>query len=136
MDKVNKNNTKVSEKQQQAEKLLDEMTNLLLSGDEIAFSDLILDWYRMDLECSSVSLPVDIDELRLAIKASLLERLTEVLNSPPHNGSQKTPQWCKGIGALSHPVRLQSDRLLEDEQYCKAFQKRNLLVVSNFMFFI
>ena len=112
------------------------MAGYILSGNEIAFSDLILDWYRDGFDCLSVPRPVHTDELRMALKASILERLAEVLNSPPHNGTQKPPHWCKKIGSLSKPVRLQSDRLLEDEQYCEAFQKRNLFVVSNFMFFV
>lgn len=123
-------------KQLRAVVLLDEMTDDLLSGNEIAFSDLILDWYREDLECRSVPRPKDSDDLRLAIKASILERLVEVLNSPPHSGNQIPAPWCEGIGALDKPVKLQSERLLEGEDYCDAFQKRNLFAVSNFMFFI
>lgn len=123
-------------RQLRASALLDEMADSLLSGDEIAFSDLILDWYREDLECRSVPRPKDSDHLRLAVKASILERLAEVLNLPPHNGDQMPSPWCESIGALDEPVKLQSERLLEGEDYCHAFQKRNLFVVSNFMFFI
>jgi transcriptional regulator with XRE-family HTH domain len=129
------------DKRLKAAKMLDDMASHLLSGDEIAFSDLILDWYREEFECQSVPQPTDPDELRIALKASILERLVDVLNSPPHNphpqnNLHKPPQWCKKIGAVSQPIKLQSDRLLEDEQYCEVFQKRNLLVVSNFMFFV
>jgi len=129
------------DKRLKAVKMLDELASHLLSGDEIAFSDLILDWHREDFECESVPQPTDSDELRITLKASILERLAEVLNSPPHNSHpknspQKAPQWCKKVGALNQPIKLQSDRLLEDEQYCEVFQKRNLLVVSNFMFFV
>ena len=123
-------------KQLEAAKMLDEMTSHILAGNEIAFSDLILDWYREGFECQSIPQPKDTDELRIALKASILERLAEVLNSPPHNESQLPPKWCKKIGSLNKPVKLQSDRLLEGERYCEAFQKRNLFVVSNFMFFI
>ena len=112
------------------------MTDTLLSGDEIAFSDLILDWYREGLVCGTVPKPIDTDPVRLAVKASILERLVEVLNAPPHNNHQSAPLWCKRIGALPKPMKLQSDRLLEDEDYCPAFENRNLFVVRNFMFFI
>ena len=119
-----------------SEKILDKMTTFLLEKEEIAFSDLILDWHRDGVVCSSVPHPKDKDEVRLAVKASIIERLVEVLNSPPHNGNETLPPWCKSIGSLSQPLKLQSDRLLEGEQYCEAFEKRNLFVVRNFMFFI
>jgi len=123
-------------KQLEASEMLDRMTTHLLVGDEITFSDLVLDWYRKEFECRSVPQPKDSDNLRIAIKASILERLAEVLSTPPHNDIQQPPKWCNKIGALSKPLKLQSNRLLKDEQYCDAFEKRNLLVVSNFMFFI
>jgi len=123
-------------RKKQAAKMLNTMTNHLLNGNEIAFSDLILDWYREGFECQSVAKPQDRDELRLTIKASLIERLVEVLNSPPHNESEKIPKWCVKVGAFKRLVKLQSDRLLQDEDYCETFKKRNLLVVKNFMFFI
>jgi len=116
--------------------LLESMTNHLLSNNEIAFSDLILDWHREGLECCTVPCPTDKEPLRLAIKACILERLVEVLNSPPHNKNHSAPSWCKCIGVLDKPVKLQSERLLDGEQYCNAFEKRNLFVVSNFMFFV
>ena len=124
------------QQQATASRLLDDMAETLLSGEEIAFSDLILDWYRDGLECGTVPRPTDSDPVRLAIKASILERLVEVLNCPPHNDNQSTPPWVKRVGALSDPIKLQSDRLLEGEDYCEAFEKRNLYVVRNFMFFI
>jgi transcriptional regulator with XRE-family HTH domain len=123
-------------KQTRAAQTLDEMTSLLLLGDEIAFSDLILDWYREGLECSSIPRPTDQDKIRLGVKASIVERLCEVLNSPPRNGDQAPAKWCKNIGPLEQPLKLQSDRLLEGESFCPPFEKRNIFVVSNFMFFI
>ena len=115
---------------------LDLMTDYLLQNQEIEFSDCILNWYRRDFKCKLVPEPDDVDAVRLAIKASIIERLVEVLNSPPHNGDQIVPGWCKQIKGLAHPLKLQSERLLEGEQYCEAFEKRNLQVVKNFMYFI
>lgn len=116
--------------------MLNDMANFLLARDEIAFSDLILDWQRDNIQFNTVPFPKDNDKIRLAVKASILDRLVEVLNSPPHNASQSAPSWCNRIPALDAPLKLQSDRLLEDEQYCSAFEKRNLYAVRNFMFFV
>jgi len=40
------------------------------------------------------------------------------------------------VKGVNEVVKLQSDRLLEDEDYCEAFEKRGFLVAKNFMFFI
>jgi hypothetical protein len=55
---------------------------------------------------------------------------------PPHNANQSTPSWTNSILGVDETFKLQSDRLLEDEDYCKAFEKRGFLVAKNFMFFI
>lgn len=116
--------------------ILDKMANLLLARDEIAFSDLVLDWHRAEFECNLIPKPKDTDPRKLAIKASIVERLVEVLNMPPHNANQSTPSWTNSILGVDETFKLQSDRLLEDEDYCKAFEKRGFLVAKNFMFFI
>ena len=90
----------------------------------------------MHYPCQSVPKPTDTDIMRLAVKASIIERLAEVLNSHPRNGHQVVPTWCREIKGLKKPLKLQSARLLEDEQLCEAFEKRNLQVVKNFMYFI
>jgi hypothetical protein len=118
------------------DKKLDLMASQLLSGREIEFSESILDWYRNDYKCSLVPRPSDTDETRLAVKASIIERLVEVLNSPPRQEGQSDPTWCREISSLKEPLKLQSDRLLEGEQFCEAFARRNLFVVKNFMYFI
>ena len=55
--------------------LLDKMANLLLDEEEIAFSDLILDWYRREFDCQLTPKPSDIDARILALKACIVERL-------------------------------------------------------------
>jgi hypothetical protein len=117
-------------------KMLDVMADHLLARREIEFSDCVLEWYRNSFKCYLVPMPNDKDETLLAVKASIIDRLVEVLNAPPHSDNQKAPDWCSKIKALNKPIRLQSDRLLEGEYYCPAFAKRNLQVVNNFMYFI
>ena len=112
------------------------MTNHLLNGHEIEYSECIQHWYRKHYQCQTVPKPTDADITRLAVKASIIERLVEVLNSPPRNGHQTIPTWCREIKGLKKPLKLQSALLLEDEVLCDAFEKRNLQVVKNFMYFI
>lgn len=116
--------------------LLDNMANLLLERDEIAFSDLVLDWYRSKFEIHLLPRPNEGDPLRLALKASIVERMVEVFNMPPHNANQSLPGWTSSVQGVDPVVKLQSERLLEDEDYCVVFEKRGFLVVKNFMFFI
>jgi transcriptional regulator with XRE-family HTH domain len=117
-------------------RMLDEMAELLIVGDEIAFSDSVLDWHRNEFECQLVPKPMDTDHLKLALKASIVERLVEVLNMPPHNREQSAPGWTNSVNGMNSVVKLQSDRLLEDEDYCDVFEKRGFLVAKNFMFFV
>ncbi|WP_246125177.1 hypothetical protein [Exilibacterium tricleocarpae] len=114
--------------------MLDQMADLLLAGDEIAFSDLVRDWHRSEYECQLTPKPVDADSRKLALKASIVERLVEVLNMPPHNANQSAPPWTNSVSGFGEVVKLQSDRLLEDEDYCEAFEKRGFLVAKNFIF--
>lgn len=116
--------------------MLETMTNYFLTGREIGFSECIQNWHRSNYRCNLVPMPSDTDEFRLAVKASIMDRLVEVLNTPPHSGNQITPDWCDNIKAVDIPRKLQSDALLEDGQYCEAFAKRNLYVTQNFMYFI
>lgn len=116
--------------------MLDTMADYFLAKKEIEFSDCVQDWYRNKFQCNLVPMPNDKDEFRLAVKASIMERLVEVLNAPPRSGNQIAPAWCAQIKAVSAPVKLQSERLLEDERYCQAFAKRNLHVTENFMYFV
>lgn len=125
-----------SEAEMGAANLLDQMAQHLLEKKEIEFSDCVLDWHRKGFQCGQVPRPKDKNKIHLAIKASIVERLVEVLNAPPHLGSQIIPAWCNQIEAIDFPLKLQSDRLLEGEQYCAAFSKRNLLVARNFMYFV
>jgi len=116
--------------------LLDQMANYLLNGHEIEFSECVMEWYRKEYSCEQTPKPESTDLKRLAVKASIMERLVEVLNAAPRYGHEIVPGWCKEIGAVPQPIKLQSDRLLEDEELCEAFRKRNLQVVKNFMYFI
>ncbi|MBI3562840.1 MAG: hypothetical protein HY080_14100 [Gammaproteobacteria bacterium] len=115
---------------------LDTMVDYLLAGEEIEFSDAVQEWYRKGYECQRIPQPTDLKPLRLAVKASVVERLVEVLNSPPRRGHQVVPEWCRSIKGLDEPLKLQSERLLVDEQFCEPFAKRNLLVLKNFMYFV
>ena len=117
-------------------KELDIMTDYLLNGDEINFTECVINWYRREYPCALTPIPTDTDEIRLAVKASLMERMVAVFNSPPRNGQEVVPQWCKRIKGLKAPMKLQNERLLKDEELCDAFANRNLHVVKNFMFFI
>jgi hypothetical protein len=115
---------------------LDKLARYLLDKNELAFSECVQNWFRNNYQCEMTPKPLDTDALRLAVKASIIERLVEVLNSPPRNGQQTAPAWCKDIRAVDRPFKLQSDRLLDGEDFCETFEKRNLHVVKNFMYFI
>ncbi len=126
----------MSDKRYFLNQLLDKMADYLLNGQEIEFSECVLEWYRKEYSCEQTPEPEPTDLKRLAVKASIMERLVEVLNAVPRCGHETAPAWCEEIGAIAEQVKLQSDRLLENEELCEAFSKRNIQVVKNFMYFI
>ncbi len=126
----------MSDKRHFLNQLLDQMADYLLNGQEIEFSECVLEWYRKEYSCEQTPEPEPTNLKRLAVKASIMERLVEVLNAAPRCGHEVAPAWCEEVGAVAEPVKLQSDRLLEDEELCEVFSKRNLQVVKNFMYFI
>ena len=108
----------------------------LLAGREIDFSEGVQEWSRRGFRCAEVPPPTDADPLRVALKACIVERLVEVLNSPPHDDDQSAPTWTEGVPAIPARMPLQSGRLLEGEVFNGIFEKRNFLVTRNFMYFI
>jgi len=115
---------------------LDELSHLVLSGREIEYSDAVQSWYRRGYRCADVPAPDDTDRTLLALKACIVERLVEVLNSPPHGDNQTVPDWCARMPGVNQPTPLQSTRLLEGETFNNIFARRNLLVTKNFMYFV
>ncbi len=115
---------------------LDELAHLVLSGREIEYSDAVQSWYRRGYRCSHVPAPDDVDRTLLALKACIIERLVEVLNSPPHRDNQTVPDWCALMPGANRPTPLQSARLLDGESFNGIFARRNLLVTQNFMYFV
>jgi hypothetical protein len=115
---------------------LDALADYLLDRHEIEFSDAVQDWYRNGYLCEEVPEPTDSDPTRRALKASIIERLVEVLNASPRNGSHRPPSWCGGVPPAPGLTRLQSDFLLDGEEPNETFLRRNFLVVKNFMYFV
>ena len=115
---------------------LDHLAQLISKGREIEYSDAVQTWYRSGYRCSAVPEPKDADPTRLALKACIVERLVEVLNTPPHSDDQSVPDWCARITSIHRPIPLQSPRLLEGEAFNSIFAKRNFQVTKNFMYFV
>jgi hypothetical protein len=116
---------------------LDLMVDLVLDRRRgVEFREAVQDWYRQRYECAAIPKPDDTDRVRLALKASIVERLVEVLNSPPRDEHQVVPLWCSDVGALAEPLKLLEDRFLNGEEYCPPFEKRNIFALKNFMYFV
>lgn len=115
---------------------LDDLAHLVLSGREIEYSDAVQSWYTRGYRCADVPVPNDTDPTLLALKACIIERLVEVLNSPPHADNQTIPAWCAWMPGVNQPTPLQSTRLLEGETFNNIFARRNFLVTRNFMYFV
>ena len=109
----------------------------LLAGREIDSAEVFRNGLGGDSAAPTyVPPPADADPLRVALKACIVERLVEMLNSLPHDDDQSVPAWTAGVPALPSPMPLQSARLLEGEVFNDIFEKRNFLVTRNFMYFV
>lgn len=83
--------------------------------------------------------PTDRDELRRALKASLMERMVEIWNSPPKNGSEQVPDWCESIPAVKESfsvIKSDEQDFWQDEPPTSVFEKRNIFAPKEFMFFL
>jgi len=116
--------------------MLWQMADYVLDRQEVELSDAVQDWYRSGYRCEDVPEPTDSDATRRVLKASIMERLVEVLNASPRKGSHRPPPWCAKAPAAPRLIRLQSDLLLEGEEPNEIFLRRNFLVVRSFMYFV
>ena len=119
--------------------VLDRMADHILSYEEIEFLDLVQYVWRREWPLCEASKPKDEDPLRLAIKASLLERMVEIWNSPPKNSAEKVPKWCASIPGVENEFSVISPekmQLWENEPGSEVFKKRNIFAPEQFMFFL
>lgn len=115
--------------------VLDEMTDKLLAYDEISFLDRVQFVWRRGWSLDSASPPSVSSELRLALKACILERMV----APPKNSPEKTTAWCEDISALKdrfNVIKPNEQDFWKDEPCNTIFESRNIFAPKAFMFFL
>lgn len=118
---------------------LDHMVDNLLAYQEIAFLDRLQMIWRRDWPLLKANPPTDTDQLRLALKACIIERMVEVFNAPPKNDIQQSPNWCKTIGPSPQAFSVipkAYQYIWENQQGSAIFAKRNIFAPKQFMFFL
>lgn len=121
------------------DKTLDRMVDLLLDYDEIPFLDLVQFVWRRGWSLSSASAPTDSEPLRRALKASLVERMVEIWNSPPKNSNEEVPEWCANIAAVKEHfsvIKPSEYKMWKNELESSVFASRNIFAPEQFMFFL
>lgn len=121
------------------DKTLDKMVDYLLACDEIAFLDLVQLVWRRGWALASAAMLEDEDVLRRALKASIIERMVEILSTPPKNNAEEVPYWCNEVSAVAqryYVLKLGDSSIWEDEPSCPAFEIRNIFAPKQFMFFL
>lgn len=115
---------------------LENMVQNLLNQNEIEFMQSVQDFCR-EYHPEDIPRPKDKNTTRLALKASIVERLVEIMNGFPRNMNEKAPAWCATIGPGKHRLNLAPEDVLELEtEFCEPFLKRNIYAIKNFMFYI
>lgn len=114
---------------------LDELVAALLENRDIDFRSLIEWLFRHDVLPEQFPDPGYDDPLRYALAASIVERMAEVWQTPPHDKPSSLPEWCNGVPALSTPFLLIPPDLTRFRTN-PTFKKRNILALDGFMNFI
>lgn len=115
---------------------LDQMARNAFSGKEVDLCDAVQDFYRTGLSCSVFPEPKDTDSKILAMKAAIIERMAQVFTLPPHNRKYEIPDWCKKNWTCPQKIYLISKDILSLDEPNAIFQKRNILTLNNFLYFV
>jgi predicted XRE-type DNA-binding protein len=121
------------------EAILDRMCDSLIRKDTISFMDDVQLFWRKEWELSSVADPHEKDALKYALKACLLERMTEVWNAPPKLHSSAAPSWCVRVPPIQKKFSVIPDeyqKFYEGDLESPIFGKRNIFAPRDFMFFV
>jgi len=108
-------------------------------AEEIPFLDLVQFVWRRGWNLSSAVDPRELDPIRYALKASILDRMIELWIAPPRSGSESSPEWCSHVPpsretfSVIHPDHMEMWR---DEPWCPACRERNIFAPESFMFFL
>ncbi len=119
--------------------VLDKMVDHILAFDEIAFLDLVQQVWRRGWDIAAVPDPCDLDALRYALKACILERMAEIWSLQPKNRKTCAPAWCLHVSAVEihfSVLRPEFAKFWDGETGSAIFGKRNIFAPSEFMFFL
>jgi len=116
--------------------ILDQMAKNAFLGKEVDLYDAVQDFYRTGLSCAVFPEPKDTDQNILAMKAAIVERIAQVFSMPPHNRRNEIPDWCKNNWACRKKKYLISKDILSLDEPNTIFQKRNILALNNFLYFV
>ncbi len=118
------------------EYILDQMAKHAFGGKEVDLYDAVQDFYRTGLTCAVFPEPKDKDQNILAMKAAIIERIAQVFSMPPHNRKHELPDWSKKKWACRKTIYLIPKEILSLDEPNTIFQKRNILTLNNFLYFV
>ena len=121
------------------EQSLNIMAHSLRQHNVISFMDEVQNFWGMEWDIEKILEPTDKDELILCLKACIVERMSEVWNSPPKNCNTMVPGWCEKIAAYKPGWSVIPDNdmsFFKTGPVSKVFEKRNIFAPRDFMFFV
>ena len=121
------------------DRVLDRMVDNLLAYNEIPFLDDVQFIWRRGWSIENVTDPEDMDPLRYALKACILERLAELWSQPPRNMDTRPPGWCESVPAVEEEFNVISEEYrayFANDLRSSVFARRNIFAPREFMFFL
>lgn len=119
-------------------KCLNRMVKYLLRDDDLSVREEVQYFWRQKWAIKDIKKPRRTDDLTLALKACIVERMVEVWNAPPKNQNESVPEWCCGVPALDQEFSVISKeyRHFFEDDPSDIFGKRNIFAPRNYLFFV
>lgn len=102
----------------------------------VAALDIVQHLCWTGVQLKAIPEPVEMDGVRKALAACVVERLAEVYSSPPHNQRQVASAWCAAVPASPIEVWLVNREWAEGITLNPIFRRRNIMAMENFLMFV
>lgn len=98
--------------------------------------DIVQMWCWENVRLEDIPAPTGMDATRMALAASVIERLVEVYRAPPHNQPQQAPAWCSAVPPSPVEIWLVQPVWAGGAALNPIFQRRNIMALENVLSFV
>lgn len=102
----------------------------------VAALDIVQVWCWENVRLEDIPAPTGMDATRMALAASIVERLVEVYRASPHNQPQQAPAWCAAVPPSPVEIWLVQPVWADGVALNPIFQRRNIIALENVLSFV